>query len=94
MQVVIFFILKIFFEEYFFGGKYNVYDSQLEFFVVEIEKLKLEMEYIKFLMKKVLLEIEILELKKKYLLVNCIVFFLFEKQQFRFCLKKGICIFF
>lgn len=73
-------ISKTFPEEHSFGGKHNVYDSQSELFVAEIEKLKLEMEYIKLLTKKVSSEIEILELKKKSLSANCTALSSSEKQ--------------
>uniref|UniRef100_A0A8W8NWQ4 EGF-like domain-containing protein n=1 Tax=Magallana gigas TaxID=29159 RepID=A0A8W8NWQ4_MAGGI len=73
-------ISKTFPEEHSFRGKHNVYDCQSEIFVAEIEKLKLEMEYIKLLTKKVSSEIEILELKKKSLSANCTVLSSSEQQ--------------
>lgn len=75
-QAATFLISKTFPEEHSFGGKQNVYDSQSELFIAEIEKLKLEIEYIKLLTKKVSSEIEILELKKKSLSANCTALFI------------------
>lgn len=58
-------------KEHSLKGKHGINDSQSELFAAEIEKLKLEMEYIKLMMKKVSSEIEILELKKNSLSTNC-----------------------
>lgn len=58
-------------KEHSLKGKHGINDNQSELFAAEIEKLKLEMEYIKLMMKKVSSEIEILELKKNSLSTNC-----------------------
>lgn len=72
--------LMTFPEKHSFEGKHSVIDSQSDVFRAEIEKLKLEMEYIKVLTKKVSSEIEILELKKKSLSANCTVLSSSEQQ--------------
>lgn len=72
--------LPTFPEEHSFEGKHSVNHSQSDVFGAEIEKLKLEMEYIKLLTKKVSSEIEILELKKKSLSANCTALSSSEKQ--------------
>lgn len=50
-------------EKHSFERKHSVDDIQSEILLAEKEKLQLEIEYIKLMMKKVSSEIEILELK-------------------------------
>lgn len=82
-------------KEHSLKGKHGINDSQSELFAAEIEKLKLEMEYIKLMMKKVSSEIEILELKKKFAVNKLFVTLSIRTTvTIFFLLKRGIDIFF